>query len=212
MRYAAAALALTFMVPPLFAQKVALGDEDITFALNAGNRAKGKHQGLILRDSFQSFLAADGGASSGFWVEAFTPMTWVMQQASLASKKYQAMSAPVAPELLEPVLRVIAHPDTPNQVSAKGMVGSSSVEHVILRDEKRKIVIQPMWTEPFDEEVSNAMGGRASFKGLNAKFPIGALRELRGPNGKQEFFITIVGSTGEEKNFRVKEKHFDDLK
>ena len=90
--------------------------------------------------------------------------------------------------------------------------GSASVEHVILRDEQRRIVIQPTWTEPFDEEVANAMGGRANFKGLNAKFPIDSLKEIRGSKGNAEFFVTVVGSTREEKNFKVKEKHFSDLR
>ena len=86
------------------------------------------------------------------------------------------------------------------------------MDRLLLRDEQRKIVIQPIWTEAFDEEASNAMGGRAAFKGLNAKFPIAALKEIRGVKGNAEFFVTVVGSTSEEKNFKVKEKHFDELK
>ena len=105
----------------------------------------------------------DNNASAGAGLR-YTPTTWLMQQASNAAKKYQVMdpAAPVAPELLEPVFRVIAHPDMPNTVSKSGMTGTASLEHVILRDEQRKIVIQPIWTEAFDEEASNAMGGRAA--------------------------------------------------
>lgn len=197
----------------LGAQKIALTDDDIAVALATGTKAKGKPQGLVLRDSAQGFMAAmsETGGSSGFWVELFTPTTWVMQQASNAAKKYQVLKAPLAPELLEPVLRVIAHPDTPSHVTSSGMAGTASVEHVILRDEQKRVVIQPTWTEPFNEDVSNAMGGKAAFTGLNAKFPVD-LREIRGPKGDSEFFITIVGATQEEKNFKVKDKHFKDLK
>jgi hypothetical protein len=215
-RFVSACLVVVAAVT-LSAQKVSLGDDDIAAALATGGKAKGKHQGLILRDSAQGFAAAlgsSGGAqsSTGFWVEVFTPTTWLEQQASIAAKKYQIMTAPVAAELLEPVLRIIAHPDMPNTVNRKGLQGTASVEHVILRDEKKKVVIQPTWTEPFDEEASNAMGGKAAFTGLNAKFDVAAIKEIRGPKGDQEFFITVVGSTREEKDFKVKDKHFKELK
>lgn len=195
------------------AQKATLSEDDARLAIIQGTKEKGKNTGLVLRDSAQTWASLDKNSSTGFWVEAFTPTTWLMQQASNAAKKYQVLdpAAPVAPELLEPVLRVIAHPDMPKSVSANGMVGTASVEHIILRDESKKIVIQPTWTEAFDEEASNAMGGKANFKGLNAKFPIAALKEIRGAKGDAEFFITIVGSTSEEKNFKVKEKHFKEL-
>jgi hypothetical protein len=89
------------------------------------------------------------------------------------------------------------------------MVGASSVQHVVLRDEGQKIVIQPVFKEALVQEVSNAMGGKATFQGLLAKFPLDALPEIRGRNGDEEFYVTVVGSTGEEKNFKVKRKHFD---
>ena len=55
------------------------------------------------------------------------------------------------------------------------------------------------------------MGGRATFEGLRLKFQLSDVRELRGARGDREFFITIIGASGEEKNFKVKKKHFDDL-
>jgi hypothetical protein len=35
--------------------------------------------------------------------------------------------------------------------------------------------------------------------------------ELRGPNGDQEFVVTVVGADRREKNFEVKKKHFERL-
>jgi len=217
-RSIAALILMIGFAGPAVAQSLAPGEGEIRAAIADGTRDKGKREGIILRDSAAGFAAAlgsSGGAQSskGFWVEAYTPLTWIQQKASTAAKEYHPMtSADVTPELLEPVFRVVAHPDMPNTVNAKGMTGTSSVQHVVLRDESRKIVIQPIFKEPFDEEASNAMGGKAAFTGLTLKFPLEGLRELRGKDGNGEFFITIIGESGAEKNFKVKKKHFDDLK
>ena len=121
------------------AQKVALTEDDVRVAITTGARAREKPRPRP-RDSAQAWASLDKNASTGFWVEVYTPTTWLMRRASNAPKKYQVMdpAAPVAPELLEPVFRVIAHPDMPNTVSKSGMTGTASVEHVILRDEQRK--------------------------------------------------------------------------
>jgi hypothetical protein len=74
------------------------------------------------------------------------------------------------------------------------------------------MVIQPLSKEEFTEDAQNAMGAKATFTAIVATFPMDGLRELRGPKGDREFFITIVGASGEEKNFKVKKKHFDELK
>jgi ribosomal protein L25 (general stress protein Ctc) len=200
-----------------FAQKVALTEDDIRTAVAAGTKAKGRQHGLILRDSGQGWAAAmtAGGtsqASAGFWVEVFTPTTWIRQQASDAAREYRQMDpAAVADQAKAPVLRIIAHPDVPNVVTKSGLAGTSSVQHIVLRSEDKKIVVQPLSKETFTEEAKNAMGGQVAFEGINATFPMDALKELRGPKGNGEFFITIIGSSKEEKNFKIKQKHFDDL-
>ena len=71
------------------------------------------------------------------------------------------------------------------------------------------MVIQPISKEITTEEVSNAMGGRATFQGLVLKFSMADLAEIRGGDG--EFFITVIGNTTEEKDFKVKKKHFERL-
>jgi len=114
------------------------------------------------------------------------------------------------PEDFEPVLRVIVHPDKPNYVSAAGMTGTSSVRHVVIRNAERKLVIQPILVEPWTEKVSNAMGGSAKFVGVQALFTLDDFRRLRGADD-QEFFVTVIGTSGEEKDFKVKQKHFERL-
>ena len=185
-------------------------------AIRLGTQRKGRPQGLVLVDSAQQFAAALGtaGAKSknGFHLLVYTPLAWIQQLASDAAKEYRHFDeADVPEEAAEQVLRVVAYPDTPNTVTATGMAGTSSVRHVVLRDEARRIVVQPTFKEEFTEETSNAMGGHATFTGLRLKFSMDAVRELRGPNGDREFFITVIGTSGEEKDFRVKKKHFDDL-
>jgi hypothetical protein len=127
----------------LGASSGSMTNEQIGAAIAAGARGKNKHHGLILRDSAQSWAAAlsamdnkNPTASSGFWLEAFTPLSWIQQQAARAAKEYRTMKVDdVGDELREPVFRVIAHPDTPNTVSARGMTGTSSVQHVVLRED-----------------------------------------------------------------------------
>ena len=45
---------------------------------------------------------------------------------------------------------------------------------------------------------------------LQALFSLDDFRRLRGSND-QEFFITVIGAFGEEKDFKVKKKHFEHL-
>ena len=199
----------------LGAESGSFTNEEAKEAVTAGLKAKGKHQGLVLRDTGQGLLSAisDGSGSTGFWLEAWTPLAWVQQQASHASKEYRTMTIDdVDDAMREPVFRVIAHPDNPRQVSARGAAGTSSVQHLVLRSEDKKIVIQPLEKTAFTEDNKNAFGANFVMGGVIAKFPMDGLLELRGQKGDREFFITIVGATGEEKNFKVKKKHFDELK
>jgi len=214
----------TTTVPPA-TMKWAPAEGDVGRALTIGAAAKGGRRGLVLRDTGQGFMQAmtafsnaygsgprQAEPSSGFWVEAWTPLSWVEQQSSNAAKQYRNLTrAAVAEEgMLDPVFRVIVHPDTPNEVSRPGMSGTSSVEHVVLRSQDRKIVIQPLSLEPFNEEAQNAFGAKVVFQGVMAQFSLAGLAAVRGGSG--EFFITVIGAGREEKNFKVKPKHFSSLR
>jgi hypothetical protein len=222
---AAAQLAEQHLTGSPATMKGAPPEDDVRRALAIGAAAKGGRRGLVLRDTGQGVMQAmtafsnaygsgsrQAEPSSGFWVEAWTPLSWVEQQSSNAAKQYRTLTTGnVAEEaMLEPVFRVVVHPDTPNEVSRAGMSGTSSVEHVVLRSQDRKIVIQPLSLEPFNEEAQNAMGAKVVFQGVMAQFSLAGLATVRGVSG--EFFITVIGAGREEKNFKVKPKHFSSLR
>jgi hypothetical protein len=180
---------------------------------------KGRLSGLSLVDSGRAWsnaLVASANryattAGTGFSLRVYTPKTWVEQLASNAAKEYRPFTiSDITEEMLEPVLRVVVYPDKPTYLSGAGMAGSSSAEHVVLRDENKRLVVQPISKEPFTDTASSAMRDMA-FQGIIAKFPLDAVRELRGAKGDKEFLIVVVGAGTKEKEFRVKEKHFERL-
>ena len=202
----------------LSAQTQTLTDQHKADAVRTGTKAKGKLTGLSLLDSGATWANAlsatsanpGGTGSTGFSLRVYTPMTWIEQLASNAAKEYRPFTlSDITEEMLEPVLRVIVHPDTPSTLTAAGMAGTSSAEHVVLRDENKRLVVQPTSKDPFTETASSALRDMA-YQGIVAKFPLDALRELRGPKGDKEFFIIVVGARS-EKVFKVKEKHFERL-
>lgn len=205
------------------AQRPALTELDKADAINQGTRLKGKLAGLHLADSGQTWANAfasldanaynDPNTNTGFSLRIYTPKAWLMQLASFAAKEYRPFTlADITDDMLEPVLRVTVYPDKPSYVTASGLRNTSSVQHVVLRDLSKRIVVQPISKEPFEETAANAVGGRATFQGINAKFPLDGLREIRGPGGNAEFSVIVIGTEGtKEREFRVKEKHFDRL-
>jgi hypothetical protein len=207
------ALALAAVIP-VQTQRQALSEQDKADAVRIGTKEKGKLTGLSLIDSGASFsnamfATATNPGSSGFSVRVYTPMTWVEQLASNAAKEYRPFTVgDITDEMLEPVVRVIVYPDKPTHIS--GRAPSSSVEHVVLRDDAKRLVVQPASKEPFTDKASSALRDM-EFVGLVATFPLDALRELRGPKGDKEFLIVVVGAGTKEKEFRVKAKHFERL-
>jgi hypothetical protein len=148
--------------------------------------------------------------STGFRVHIYTPITWIRQLASDAAKEYRPFTIEnVREEDRAPVLRVVVYPDTATTVSAAGVSGTSSVQHVVLRDKDKRIVVQPTLKEAFREEAKNAMGGNVQYDGVRVEFPLDGLHELRGAKGDGEFVLTVIGLERKEKNFDVKKKHFE---
>jgi hypothetical protein len=212
--------ALVATVVTLSAQTQVLTDAEKTDAIRAGVREKGALTGLVLRDTGQGWANAfssglnkyqTANTNTGFSLRVYTPRTWVEQEASNAAKEYRPFTmSEITEEMLEPVLRVVVYPDMPTVLSGSGMSNASSVEHVVLRDGNKRLVMQPIAKEPFTDTTSSALRD-AAYQGLTAKFRLDALCELRGPKMNQEFFIVVVGQGTKEKEFKVKEKHFDRL-
>lgn len=209
-------LLIVCAVETVAAQKATLTQQEIEKAVADGLRAKGGEQGLYLRDTLATMLVAlesddakSKGTETGFSLSIYTPLTWIRQQASDAAKEYRSIAvSDVTPEILEPVLRVIVYPSRPTANTEQAARWASSVQHVVLRDVTRKTVIQPIYKEPFTQGASS----KEVYQGIQAKFPLDGLREVRGAGGDGEFFVTVIGTAkNSEKDFKVRKRHFERL-
>lgn len=193
-----------------------LPDGQVRDAITSGSldsNKSGDNIGLKLEDSGQKWASAvnkNNTTHSGFAVRMLTPRSWIAWNAHEAKRSYKPYTITDVTEWDRlPVLRVIVKPDTPDYVVAgAGMRASSSVEHVVLRSEDKRDVIQPISIEPYEVESKNAMGGSKSYNGVVAIFSMVDLTKLRTSNENSEFFVTVVGEKGKERNFKVKQKHF----
>ena len=210
-------VAATMLPTAVMAQTVP-SNEAIRQAIAEGLKSKGAFHGLQLQEGGKTFmrgmeaLSGDNGtaSSTGFRVHIYTPITWIRQLASDAAKEFRPFTVEdVREEDKAPILRVVVYPDQARTVTAKGVAGTSSVQHVVLRDSAKKTVIQPTSKDAFSEVSKNAMGGAEQYEGIRVEFPLDGLRELRGEKGDGEFILTVVGQTRNERNFEIKKKHFE---
>jgi hypothetical protein len=193
---------------------------EIRTALSVGTKAKGRNCGLALRDSFQGFsnaMAAMGDGrtgSTGFSVDVYTPFSWIAQNASWEAKRYRELRPEdVTEEMRQGVLRVYANPDMPTRVSSDGMIGASGVDHIIIRSTRDRDfeVAQPLETQEDVAYARNAFGAEVGYASLVGYFDLEEVRRISALDKKGEFFVVVIGTTGEEKKFKVKTKHFDEL-
>ena len=216
-RMAVAVFLLLLCTADAFAQRPTLTEDELAEAIAVGLKAKGREQGLELRET--GLLRMSGDGTSGFSLVVYTPTTWIQHLASQAAKQYRPFTrADVTDDMRAPVLRVIAHADTPKTLDVEARRRAASVEHIVLQDRRRRSVLQPASIEPFETEVSNALGAAQTYTGLSATFPLEGVRPLRGAGGGDEFTITIVGSGRDslgrarnEKHFEIKRGHFSRL-
>ncbi len=111
------------------------------------------------------------------------------------------------------VLRVYANPDMPTRVSGGGMVGASGVDHIIIRSTHKKDfeVVQPLETVEDLEYAQNAFGAEVAYSSMVGYFGMEDVIRICSLDKKGEFFVVVIGTTGEEKDFKVKTKHFKRL-
>jgi hypothetical protein len=197
-----------------------LSDSAIALALRHGRSEKGKNQALIIRDAGRglmnalSALADEPTEGSGFWIEIYTPISWLEQLGSDAARDYRDISfRDLEPDDLAASLRVTVHPDMPDRVTHRGMRLSASVDRVVIRPKGRKDVraLQPLSTRTFDETAKGRHGRTASFAGVEAIFDLDAVNEMRELSREGEFDVIVIGEADREKVFSVKKKHFDRL-
>ncbi len=197
-------------------------DTEVSGAILEGTRERGKEQGLRLQDIEQliaaGFVMSDPnnvmkyGANSGFSVLLYTPISWIRQQASASAKLYRPyIDEDVTAQMRTDYVLVAIAPDTPYYATPGSMAQATSVEHVVLRDVDRKIAVQPANQGPYDVDLGNPYGAAVRFTGMVAAFHLQDLFRVRGPKGDAEFFITVIGTNGTERDFKVKRKHFGRL-
>lgn len=199
-----------------------LDQRDMIEAVQIGFRAHGRFTGLLLTDTGRAWgnaltamnnsmnHRADATAGVGFSLHVYTPKTWIAQLSSNAAKEYRPYDLSNITEAdLEPVLRVEVYPDMPTVLNGEGMRLSQSVQHVVLRDDKRRLVVQPVSVDGFTQTASSAMRDKV-YEGLVATFRLDAVEQLRGESQDHEFLIVVIGH-GSEKTFKIKTKHFEHL-
>ena len=197
-----------------------LDEMRIERALDFGTRSKGSTTGLILKDTGQTWMSglatgtkfnSAGTLSTGFSLQVYTPFTWIAQNASWEAKKYLELTADqVTGDMKRGILRVYANPDTARSISSEGMRGTSGVEHVVLRTTKKRFeVVQPLELLESAQYAQNAFGAKVGFASMEATFSMEDVQRISSVDKKGEFFIVVIGTTGEEKKFKVKTKHFD---
>jgi hypothetical protein len=195
-----------------------LTQTQIADAIAAGTKAKGG-RGLSLVDSQQAFgnammagFAKPGTqtGSTGFSLRLYTPQTWIEQRASDAAKFYKPFGvADVTDDDLAPVLRVVVYPDKPTMLNGQGMSEARNAAHVVLRDDKKTAVVQPLSVEPFTDLASSALRDKA-YVGITATFDLNQVETMREADKDKEFLVVVVGDHG-ERTFKIKTKHFDRL-
>ena len=149
-------------------------------------------------------------AGTGFSVEICSPANWITRRQEQAKRKYiQLRWEDLTHEDRANVLHIVALPDHTTNLNVNNSTG---VDHVVLRhpDGKKRetVVLQPIFKREFGVEDQNNLGGRKEIEGVDAAFVFGSLPSVRDERG--EFLVTVVGEHG-EKNFKIKQKHLDDL-
>jgi hypothetical protein len=189
-------------------QAQTLTHDQIAAAIAQGTKSNGKAQGLELFDpgpkwihqlqKHKDFLGSDSDDISGltgYSIAAYTPFTWIAEQASKAAREHRSFTEQdVTAEMLRPVFRVRAFP------SGNPDEENPGIAEVLIVDLSQEQYLQPDLHENFDSHGQ---------KGLYAEFSIEYLPQLAQKD--TEFFIRVTGNNGQQKQFKIKKKHFSKL-
>jgi hypothetical protein len=175
------------------------------------NHQRERTQGLQLVDVAARIAASDGLASQGFSVKLFTPTTWVRERAAVAARAGRVLTRTEITEAdTLPVMRAVVYPDIPAYVNA-GWQGVSSVQTVSLANHAGRAIL-PLAQKVFEMPLihTETRATISGFMGLHAIFALDDVQSMRGGT-LGEYFVRIVGTSGEVKRFKVKRKHFASL-
>jgi len=190
--------------------KYPLSDEEIEEAIKAGFEYEGR--GLYLKDEWK-FLSSTG--SKGFAIWIVTPRARICNAAYDAKRRYIEFTREDViedEEFLEPVILILAYPDTPVRPVREDLRRAQNVEHVVIADTSRKLIIQPISIESFYHEETYEDGTVLNYKGASVKFAIEDVIKVSENDFKKkgEFYIKVIGPRS-EKEFKIKDKHLKHL-
>ncbi len=186
-----------------------LSDEQVKRAI-AKSSGKSHTNGLTLLDvqtSMLSGMMCNTCQVSGYRIFVYTPEQWVELIASQARREMKPFTlADVTPEMRALSLHVIAMPSQAAYINASGMSFASSVHRVVLSDTKREVTIQPL-TESQGTVQSGSAFRTVEYTNASVDFAMSDVGTLRSGDAKGEFFIVVVGDTG-NRYFKVKSRDF----
>lgn len=191
--------------------KYPLTKQDIKEAIIDG--ARGEGTGLYLRDEASAWSAMSNKGATGFSMQILTPYARIVNSAYEAKRKYMNFTKEdITEEMLMPVVLIIVNPSMPKRLLAADTQFAQSVEHVVLADITRTLIMQPSALEYFDKEAKSGLGAEFTYQGAYVEFPIEDLIKIsENDTDKGEFYVKVIGGKS-EKEFKIKEKHFDRLK
>lgn len=149
----------------------------------------------------------------GYGVELYTPYAWVARLSRNAAERGKTLvPGQLTDAHLGAVLRIVCHGDVPQEFR-EGAYGTL-VESVILVSANKQAAepLLPLETTRTPEKI-RAPSGELIDKGpLVGSFDLGQLAALSSQDKKGEFYVVIVAANGETKRFKVKSKHFKELR
>ena len=166
------ALAVLFAVLcPLVvsAQQALLSDADQAEAIKVGAKAEGRVTRVLLMDMGNgnmgplfgnAFVTASNPAidtAEGFSIRVYTPKTWIHQAGRRRREALQAVHrrGHHTRDAVPNGSACDRHPDKPTKLTGGGVGVASNVEHVVLRDDAKTLVVPRQLTEPFTDTASS---------------------------------------------------------
>ena len=190
-----------------------LNDSEVAAAVLKGSHERPSGIGLTLVDlqtALISGMLCKECGQSGFSIVVYTPLKWIEYQAAVAHRQLRPFSyEAVTPQMREPILRVMAYPSKADYISGTGLSFSSSVMRVVLTDDTKQNIIQPLTNENGIVETNSALRSY-SYTSASASFSLSDVDQIRGEDDKGEFFVAVVG-TNQNKYFKVKTRMFKAL-
>jgi hypothetical protein len=197
----------------------ALTETEVRQAVKEGLRHKGRECGFVVSDPGEVNSSADDVAAGiGVTARAYTPFTWVEQQASLAAAQHRMLDAEtLAKESQDAVLRVFVTFDRSNyprsSVPPATLIGRATRvgRHVVLRNLDETKTVQPVSTVQLAGQSKDGSTPPYS-TGILAMFSLQSLTDVRGAKGDDDFLVIVIGDKGRPRRLQIKGKALGHLK